>query len=42
MIALASVAIHSKIYGSSLVYRGIRAQDGRAIACSALLKESDL
>lgn len=44
MIALAGVAIQSKIYESSasLVYRSIRVQDSRAIACSALAEESDL
>ncbi|MEI2580175.1 AAA family ATPase [Scytonema sp. PRP1] len=38
MIGLAGVAIHCKIYSSStsLVYRGIRVQDERAIARSAL------
>ncbi|MDV2994905.1 MAG: Serine/threonine-protein kinase PknD [Chroococcidiopsis sp. SAG 2025] len=38
MIALPGVAIHSKIYESSasVVYRGIREQDGQAIARSAL------
>jgi serine/threonine protein kinase len=41
MIALAGVAIYSKIYESStsLVYRGIREEDGRAIVVKLLKQE---
>ncbi len=41
MIALPGVAIHSKIYEScaSLVYRGIREQDGRAIIIKLLKQD---
>ncbi|MEP1078129.1 hypothetical protein NDI52_22235 [Leptolyngbya sp. PL-A3] len=41
MIALAGVTIHSKIYESSasLVYRGIREEDGRAIVVKLLKQD---
>jgi len=41
MIALPGIAIHSKIYESSasLVYRGIREQDGRAIVVKLLKQD---
>jgi PAS domain S-box-containing protein len=41
MIALPGIAIHSKIYDSSasLVYRGVREQDGRAIVVKLLKQD---